>query len=796
MTISITRGWPSFIFILNNIVELASMNEDQVHALTEDELNLVGVWDANILVGNHDACKFLAKLKSNQVQYIRPELFTRELIYGIEYLSSGFYASLTGAQMRAMSKPNLIHLGIPHIKSLSLEAIYALTKEQFLSIGSSTWGNQDYRCTSEQLFISLNENQRNKLSNDIKKMFNTEVLSDYSLQRLGIVQLASMTEAQVHELTPDQLKSVGELDKNILLENHYACKFLAKLETEQVRYIKPELFSAGLIYGIEYFQSNFYEGLTGAQMEKMSDKNLIHLGISHIKSLSLEAIFVLTKEKFQLIGSSDWGNQDYRCTSEQLFVSLNENQRNQLSADIKGMFKPEVLSDYSLKRLGIVQLASMTEAQVHELTPDQLKSVGELDENILIKNIYAPKFLSKLKADQIQYIRPELFHGGAVNNIENLSSDFYAGLTKNQMWAMTNGYGDLSNWGIQHLNRISVEAISGIISNHFFTDYSVGHANGVKLPEILNGLTHDRLAALRPMVMSLISKPNDIALLLPATVHALTPIQINQIGQTHYGYSGVNYVWKNNTEIWKFLNNLDPGQIKYLPDYIFSGPGSVWNLDKLSPDFFSGLTDRQMQGATIESLKKFSPTQANRLSANALSVLSPEQLKALGVVYNPLRNPVPMNGISTDSNEVSRTKQADLLVQSVASMGEPPATAITNTISINENIVIEESDETSSTPINYEVALSNMTMDQKNYLDPKTPRSSATSLVSLIPGVAKSLIGTTSTNLATASMSKQLDVLIQAGASMGEPPLVAITNMESIYESRISSVVITATSAH
>jgi hypothetical protein len=89
-----------------------------------------------------------------------------------------------------------------------------------------------------------------------------------------------------------------------------------------------------------------------------------------------------------------------------------------------------------------------------------------------------------------------------------------------------------------------------------------------------------------------------------------------------------------------------------------------------------------------------------------------------------------------------------------------------------------------------------MTMDQKNYLDPKTPRSSATSLVSLIPGVAKSLIGTTSTNLATASMSKQLDVLIQAGASMGEPPLVAITNMESIYESRISSVVITATSAH
>lgn len=148
--------------------------------------------------------------------------------------------------------------------------------------------------------------------------------------------LANLSLDEVHALTPEQLMSIGAGNARLLCDEFstaqspYAMWFLQKLKKEQVQYINPALFSQGLIVGTEYFQPSFYASLTKNQMSAMSKENLIHWGIAHIKSLTPDAISGLTKDQFESIGTSPWGNQSFRCTNEQLLASLSDAQRNAL----------------------------------------------------------------------------------------------------------------------------------------------------------------------------------------------------------------------------------------------------------------------------------------------------------------------------------------------------------------------------------------------------------------------------------------------------------------------------------
>ena len=666
----------------SDIRYLANLSLDEVHALTPEQLMSIGAGNARLLCDEFSTAQspyamwFLQKLKKEQVQYINPALFSQGLIVGTEYFQPSFYASLTKNQMSAMSKENLIHWGIPQIKSLTPDAISGLTKDQFESIGTSPWGNQSFRCTKEQLLASLNPDQRASLSTGVKSLFSEGQLKDPSLGSLGIVQLASLTIDQVQALTPEQLKTVGKDNIYLLTEVSFdAMRFLQKLTTEQVQYISPRLFTRGLIWGFEFLQPSFYAGLTAAQLSESTSSVLQNWGIPQVKSLSLEALSGLRGVPFrEYIGT---GNRIFRCTTTELLASLTIDQIKALSQSV-------------MEQLSASELASLTTEKVRALSADQLSRIGFASLNnegvnrVWATNHDACKFLAKLDVSQVQYLFPYTFYKGLVWGVDYLPASFFSGLSARQLQAASEE--NLNYFRSNQIASLSPDALSILSFRQFQALGAAFDPNNIKTT--LSSLNTTQVAALSKDVLASLSIFH-LSVLTADQVHALTPSQLKAVG----GKVG-NLLTEVNDYAMRFLQNLTTEQVQYINPALFS-QGLIVGTEYFQPSFYASLTKSQMSAMSKENLIHWGIAHIKSLTPDAISGLTKDQFESIGTsswgnqsfrctkdqllasLSDAQRNALLWLRPSTSALlEQSAAKSLNLLIQSSAMVVAPPSIVI------------------------------------------------------------------------------------------------------------------------
>jgi hypothetical protein len=554
--------------------QITGLSTEQIQAIKHVDWLPVGVISEFTAVQTAALGNKLAQLTAEQVVAMNSlqELTSAQFgLLNISGLPVSVIANLTSTEYAGLSAKQ--------ISALSAEQINALQYVDLLSVAAvSGFTAAQMPALSDNVLSHLSADQvaaithLSALNSQQFGLLNISQLSESAINGLSKTEYEGLTALQVATLSPAQIKAMYHPS---WMSDATASAFTP----EQVQNISIGMnwFSAGWLNNLSL---QTLQAMTPVQAGQISSATLAALDNEHLHSLSAEQIGGMNN--FGGLSSAQFGLLDISRMQTSVFSYLNDTEYKGLTAN-----QIASLSAEQINAMG--HAAWMTDDAASGFTPDQIKNCTQ--------NFYwfSPGWFNHLTKEAFQAIKPESMGQIFVEAFNGMDAERRAQLTADQVGGITyNFYFFSSVW----FNSLSPEAMKGITADQFthiqtdnFKHWDNDHLAALTAAQVavaphLNALTSDQFGHL------------DISQLSVTSIETLSKTE----------YQGLTA---------QQIASLSAEQIQGLQ-----------HLSWIPSAATQGFTAAQMQ-AFGNDLSGFSATFLNNLNLDAMSALTPSQLKTL-----------------------------------------------------------------------------------------------------------------------------------------------------------------------
>lgn len=618
---------------------------------------------------------FLNNLETAQIQAIHPSQF-KSFIWGFEYLSDFFYASITPEQISSIGTQNLSYWGAKQLSSLRRDQVRALSNEQLSEITNNKTNLFDQNIWAAEFLEKLSDDQIKSLNpllfqgfiygfeylpDSFYQNLSTAQISNINPQNLyywGTRQLSLLNSAQFQALTAKQIFAVTFNKFNLFNENNWATRFLAALDSSQIQAIEPVSFYSN-IYGFEYLPKSFFTSLSAAQISYISHwnagytlaSNLEGLSNEQVQAFNLQFIITLSEKRPELFIYENsatsflrklshnqvyWINpavfknsiSNFSDLSTTFFQSLNSEQiaaMNVLSLNNQG-------ADLMLRVFRRDQIQALTFEQIASTKPDVMRTFSyHFFESLSLTQIPAigaenirtfdAGVMSAFSANQIKAFTPQQIEAFQLTTVKSMSEIQIAALSGDQLKAI------LGSSSLKSLLNIG-----GTWGSHYFGEWSALQIQAISIRAISS--LESMIEFIPPQTLAKMNFSGIEHMLnkLSALQIAISTPKIKEIVAANRDVFNRNY-WAAS-----FLGKLYRSQIQGLDPNAFSGV--IYGMEELSEYFYQSLTPVQLSCVNIENIRTW--------RASVLAFFnSKEQLWALGDKISEI-TPSAIRGLRSD----------------------------------------------------------------------------------------------------------------------------------------------------
>ena len=561
----------------------------------------------------------------------------------IAALSTDQVAALTTAQIAAMTTAQLPALGTTNAHLLTSPQVNALNNAQ---IASLTVGQiavlpiADLAALTSTAGVGLTASQLAALGTNIPS------LSSEAISTLGSGQLAGLTAAQLHALSPTQFGAINSSALSGLTAGQVATLGASQL--------------GGLSNGqLVSLSTAAVSGLTSTQLAGLSTPQLALLSSTQVGSLNTDAIANLTVTQVGALNSAQ-------------IYALGTKIANLPSADIQSLTSAQAtgLSSTELAALTDTQVAALSTSALAVLNAIQADGLTSADVTALGTKILAltSQAMSSLNAAQVAGLTLAQIPTLSTAQVSALSPAALAGLTNSQTLVLSSS--QLAALTASQFSAMSPAQISTFPTS-VFASLTPAQMSGLNSAQIA-ALATDQVAAIHAATFGVLSASQagglnaaQIAHLTTAQAHvlsssvmgalttaqfgALTSTQLAQIPAASFAAlpSGLVATIASNQVAGLTsdqLSTLGSTQLYALTDGVIASLGSdqaaglsstqlnklrVDQIDSLSTAAIAVLTSQQTAGLTSGQLVTLTNAQLAALTSSGLSGLSSTQVDVL-----------------------------------------------------------------------------------------------------------------------------------------------------------------------
>lgn len=488
------------------------------------------------------------------------------------------FGALDKTQIASITDENLRSLNNSHLSALSAEQVSAIAHLGALS--SAQFGLLNISALSVSTLEKLTENEYSALTAGQLDAISNEKFDVLNLSRLSTSTIGAMSKAVYQKLTPEQIATLSSEQIHAMAHTSWITDATASAFTpEQIRSINIGMnwFSAGWFNNLSI---ETLQAMTPVQANQISATTLAALDNEHLHAFTAEQIGGMNN--FDKLNSTQFGLLDLSKIQTSVISNLSDTEYKGLTAN-----QIASLSAEQINAMG--HAAWMTDGAASGFTPDQIKNCTQ--------NFYwfSPGWFNNLTTEAFHAIKPEQMGQVYLDAFNGLDAERRAQLTADQVGGIIyNFYFFSPDW----FNSLSPDAMKGITADQFthiqtdnFKHWDNDHLAALTAAQVafaphLNALTSDQFGHLN--------------------ISELPVSSIKQLSKTQY-------------------QGLTAQQISSLSAEQIQG---LQHLSWISAAATQGFTTAQMQ-AFGNDLSGFSATFLNNLSLDAMSALTPSQLKTL-----------------------------------------------------------------------------------------------------------------------------------------------------------------------
>ena len=559
------------------------------------DLNSIGSWsksDYELLTAD-----FVSKMTADQIHAMNHTSWMPDAA------AAGFTP-----EMVASINISMYWFGAGWLNNLSTTAIQALTQKQMGEFTPTT-------------LCGLDANHLSALKPEQVSAIQASFywFTDAWLNNLSIPALQAITGTQLNGLTSTNLSKLDSAHAAALTATQVASWSTTYywLSSTFLNNLNTQAFQAITAAHLNEITGANFGALDKTQIASITAENLRGLNNSHLSSLSAEQVSAIAH--LDALSSAQFGLLNISGLSVSTLENLAENEFSALTAGQLDAISNEKFAVLNLSRLSTSTIGAMSKAAYEKLTAEQISSLSAAQINAMghaawmqdtaaagftldqIKNCtqnfywFSPGWFNHLTKEAFQAIKPENMGQMFLDAFNGLNAERRAQLTAAQVGGITyNFYFFSPEW----FNSLSPQAMKGITADqlaHIQTDNFKHWDN-------------DHLAALTAAQVAVAPHLN-----------ALTSDQFGHLNISELPVSSIKQLSKTEYQ------GLTAQQIASLSAEQIQG---LQHLSWISAAATQGFTTAQMQ-AFGNDLSGFSATFLNNLSLDAMSALTPSQLKTL-----------------------------------------------------------------------------------------------------------------------------------------------------------------------